>query len=73
MSIFEHVFVFISVILGLAVVHLLGGLFLILDRRVPTRVYWVHMLWTVNMLFFISLVWVGNFALICIARQRPVS
>jgi hypothetical protein len=63
MSIFEHVSVFISVILGLAVVHLLGGLSLILDRRIPTRVYWVHMLWTVNMLFFTSLVWVGNFAL----------
>ncbi|MEJ8569436.1 hypothetical protein [Elongatibacter sediminis] len=63
MSIFEHVSVFISVILGLAVVHLLGGLSLILDRRVSTRVYWVHMLWTVNMLFFTSLVWVGNFAL----------
>ena len=63
MSIFEYVSVFISVILGLAVVHLLGGLSLVLDTRVKTRVYWVHLLWTANMLFLTTLVWVGNFVL----------
>ena len=63
MSIFEHVSVFISVILGLAVVHLLGGVSLVLDTRVKTHIYWVHLLWTVNMLFMTSLVWIGNFVL----------
>lgn len=40
-----------------------GGLSLILDTRVKTHVYWVHLLWTVNMLFLTSLVWIGNFVL----------
>jgi hypothetical protein len=63
MTIFSHLSVFVSVILGLAIVHLLGGLSLILDARVKTRVYWVHLAWTINMLFVITLVWTGNFLL----------
>jgi len=63
MTIFEHLSVFVSIILGLAVVHLLGGVSLILDARVKTEVYWVHLLWTANMLFLIVLVWLGNFVL----------
>jgi len=62
-TIFEHLSVFVSIILGLAVVHLLGGLSLILDTRVRTRIYGLHLLWTVNMLFLIVLVWMGNFLL----------
>jgi hypothetical protein len=63
MSIFSHVSVFISIILGLAVVHLLSGLSLILDTRKASKVYWVHLLWTLNMLFAVVLVWVSSFAL----------
>ncbi len=63
MTIFEHLSVFVSIILGLAVVHLLGGVSLILDARVKTRLYWVHLAWTINMLFLIVLVWLGNFVL----------
>ncbi|MEM7708148.1 MAG: hypothetical protein AAF358_21525 [Pseudomonadota bacterium] len=63
MSIFEHISVFLSIILGLAIVHLLGGLSLILDRRVQARVYWVHLLWVANLLFVSVLVWLGNFVL----------
>ena len=61
MSLFEHLSVFISIILGLAVVHLLGGLSLILDARVRARLYWVHLGWTFNLLFLTVLVWIGNF------------
>ncbi|MEX2282582.1 MAG: hypothetical protein WEE89_08865 [Gemmatimonadota bacterium] len=52
-----------SIILGLAVVHLLGGVSLILDARIRAKVYWIHLLWTANMLFLIVLVWLGNFVL----------
>lgn len=55
--------IFFSIILGLGVVHLLGGLSLMLDARVKTKLYWVHLLWTINLLFLISLVWFGNFVL----------
>jgi hypothetical protein len=60
---FEHISIFFSIILGLGIVHLLGGLSLILDARVKTKLYWVHLLWTFNLLFLISLVWFGNFVL----------
>ena len=63
MTIFEHVSVFVSIVLGLAVVHLLGGVSLILDARVRTRVYWIHLAWTGGMLVLTVLVWLGSFAL----------
>ena len=63
MGIFGHVSVFVAIILGLAVAHLLGGLSLILDTRHKTRVYWVHLLWTVAMLLTASLFWMNSFAL----------
>lgn len=63
MTIFAHISVFISIILGLAVVHLLSGLSLILDTRKTSKVYWVHLLWTFNMLFAVVLVWISSFAL----------
>ncbi|MDX1394883.1 MAG: hypothetical protein R3195_10840 [Gemmatimonadota bacterium] len=63
MTIFEHVSVFVSIVLGLAVVHLLGGLSLILDARVRTKVYWIHLAWTAGLLLLTVLVWLGSFAL----------
>lgn len=63
MSIFEHVSVFLSIILGLAVVHLIGGIALIIDAHTKARYYWVHIAWTVSMLFIVILVWLGSFVL----------
>lgn len=63
MNIFGHVSVFISIILGLAVVHLLSGLSLILDARVRTKVYGLHLAWTANMLLTVVLVWLSSFVL----------
>ncbi|MEQ9299798.1 MAG: hypothetical protein RIF33_14590 [Cyclobacteriaceae bacterium] len=63
MSIFEHVSVFLCIILGLAVVHLIGGLAMILDAHTKARLYWIHIAWTVCMLFIVILVWLGSFVL----------
>ncbi len=63
MSIFAHISVFVSLILGLAVVHLLGGISLILDTKKKTKVYWIHLIWTFNMLFTVVLVWLSSFVL----------
>ena len=60
---FEHVSIFFSIILGLGIVHLLGGVSLMLDARVKNKNYWVHSLWVFNLLFLISLVWIANFVL----------
>lgn len=62
-TIFSHISVFISIILGLAVVHLLSGVSLILDKRVQTKTYALHGLWTLSMLFVSVNVWLSSFVL----------
>ena len=63
MAPYEYLTIFVSVILGLAVVHLLGGVSLILDTRVRERVDWIHALWTANVFVTTLLVWWFNFGL----------
>ena len=46
MTPYEYLTVFVSVVIGLAIVHLLSGVSLILDTRVKERVDWVHAVWT---------------------------
>ena len=60
---YEYLTVFVSVVLGLAVVHLLSGVALILDTRVKERVDWIHSVWTANVFVTTLLVWWFNFAL----------
>jgi hypothetical protein len=60
---YEYLTVFVSVILGLAVVHLLGGVSLILDTRVREKLDWVHSVWTANVFVTTLLVWWFNFGL----------
>lgn len=60
---YEYLTVFVSVILGLAVVHLLSGVSLILDTRVRERVDWIHAVWTANVFITTLLVWWFNFSL----------
>lgn len=63
MSIFEHISVFLSIILGLAVVHLIAGLAQIIDAHTKEKLYWVHLLWVFAMLGIVILVWLGSFVL----------
>ncbi len=60
---YEYLTVFVSVILGLAVVHLLSGISLILDTRVRERTDWIHGVWTANVFLTTLLVWWFNFGL----------
>ena len=60
---YEYLTIFISVVLGLAVVHLLSGVSLILDTRVRQRVDWIHLVWTTNVFVTTLLVWWFNFSL----------
>ncbi|NNM04275.1 MAG: hypothetical protein HKO65_04170 [Gemmatimonadetes bacterium] len=60
---YEYLTVFVSVVLGLAVVHLLSGVSLILDTRVREKLDWIHSLWTANVFVTTLLVWWFNFAL----------
>jgi hypothetical protein len=60
---YEYLTIFVSVILGLAVVHLLSGVALILDTRVRERIDWIHAVWTTNVFLTTLLVWWFNFSL----------
>jgi hypothetical protein len=71
-SAFEYVSVFISIVLGLAVVHLLGGVSLILDQRVKARLDWIHGMWVLNMLALIIWVWYGNWELEQVEAFSPL-
>ena len=63
MTPYEYLTVFISVVLGLAVVHLLSGVALLLDTRIRARPDWIHAVWTANVLVTTVLVWWFNFRL----------
>ena len=65
---YEYLTVFVSVILGLAVVHLLSGVALILDTQVRERVDWIHGVWTANVFITTLLVWWFNFGLAAVAE-----
>jgi hypothetical protein len=71
-SAFEYLSVFISIILGLAVVHLLGGVSLIIDQRVRARLDAIHLLWVLNMFTLITWVWWGNWQLNDVIAFSPV-
>ena len=72
MSAFEYFSVLVSIILGLAVVHLLGGVSLILDQRIGARLSWVHLIWVLNMFSLITWVWWGNWQLHGVESFSPV-
>ncbi len=63
MTPYEYLTVFISVVLGLAVVHLLSGVALLLDTRIRARADWIHGVWTANVFVTTMLVWWFNFHL----------
>lgn len=63
MSPYEYLTVFISVVLGLAVIHLLSGVALLLDTRIRVRPDWIHGVWTGNVLITTVLVWWHNYRL----------
>ena len=47
---FEYLGVLIAVILGLSLTHLLRGLSKLIHLRRTCRVYWVQVVWTINIL-----------------------
>jgi hypothetical protein len=57
--VFAHLSVLISVILGLALAHLLRGLSKLIQKRGTVRSYWPHIVWTVNIVVYVLAVWWG--------------
>ncbi len=61
MSLFEYLGVFLSVIMGLGVIHLLTGVSKTVHARDTVRIYWVHLVWAFNTFLFIIAIWWGMF------------
>jgi hypothetical protein len=62
MSVFEYIGVLVSVIMGLGITHLATGTSKLIQHRSEVRLYLPHMLWTLNILIFILLIWWGMFS-----------
>jgi hypothetical protein len=57
MAAYEHVVVVMSIVLGLAVTHLLRGIAQLYRTHVRVRGYWLHWAWVVLLVFFSLLLW----------------
>ncbi|MBV9345910.1 MAG: hypothetical protein JOZ03_13085 [Gammaproteobacteria bacterium] len=58
---FDYFSILVSIILGLALTHLLRGLGKQIQMSRQIRVYWVHILWTINVVFQVLVLWWGMF------------
>ncbi|HEY6482063.1 MAG TPA: hypothetical protein VIY54_00900 [Steroidobacteraceae bacterium] len=58
---FDYCAVLIAVILGLALIHLLRGLARQMQMRHDIRPYWVHILWTIDVIIWVLAIWWGMF------------
>lgn len=54
---FSYLVVLTSIVLGLGVTRLVGGLGHLMQTRRRKRPYWVHILWMVNLLLAMAIVW----------------
>lgn len=54
---FEYLSVLISIITGLGITHLLTGLGRFLGGPDSPRVFWVHVVWTVNLILYQAFFW----------------
>ena len=58
---FDYLGVLLSVILGLALTHVLFGVARVIEMRGTVRPYWVQIVWAANVVMFVLAVWWGMF------------
>jgi hypothetical protein len=63
MSPFEFVAAFFSVVLGLGVAHLLGGISALLEARDRVRTNWIHSSWVLTTILLLIHSWWGMWSL----------
>jgi hypothetical protein len=54
---FAYLSVLTSIVLALGIMRLLSGVGRLLQNRHQVRIYWVHLLWTLNVFLFLVLNW----------------
>jgi hypothetical protein len=57
MSAFEYLSVLISIVLALGMTRVLAGVGQMLQARTRERIYWVHLVWIVNLFIYLVLAW----------------
>ena len=57
MNAFEYLSVLISIILALGMTRVLGGVGEMLQARLHRRIYWVHVVWIVNLFLYLIVAW----------------
>src|SRR5882724_11744532 len=57
MSAFEYLSVLISIILALGMTRVLAGVGEMLQARSRRRIYWVHIVWIVNLFLYLVVAW----------------
>src|SRR6266496_1756173 len=57
MAAFEYLSVLISIILALGMTRVLGGVGEMLQARSRRRIYWVHIVWIVNLFLYLVVAW----------------
>lgn len=63
MEAFEYLAALMAVIVGLTIVHTLEGIGRIISDPGRYRVYWIHLLWAIWLLFYCAFFWWFEFAL----------
>lgn len=64
MDAFEYLSALTAVIVGLTIVHTMEGLGRIISDPSRYRLYWIHFLWAVWLLFYCAFFWWFEFALV---------
>ena len=57
MGAFEYLSVLISIILALGMTRVLAGVGEMLQARSRRRIYWVHVIWIVNLFVYLVIAW----------------
>ena len=57
MTTFEYIAVLVSIIVGLSLTHLLGGVGRIIGNPGCAKVYWVHLVWTLYAFVYLVAFW----------------
>jgi hypothetical protein len=57
MDAFSYISIVPSIIIALSMTRVLTGVGKILERRKKVQVYWVHLLWSLNVFLFLVLNW----------------
>lgn len=57
MNTFDYLSILTSIVLAIGITRLLSGIGTLVQKRKQVTIYWVHLLWTLNVFLFLVLNW----------------